>query len=166
VSPRLEALGITGGAPFWEAVRGNVTVLSDARAWWTVVAGDIDPVIENAGLTGKAADLLPPTDPDPWDVIVANLPYIPTGDLANLGPEIQHEPVIALDGGPDGFDVIRRLLDRLPRALAEDGIALLEIGSDQGVASPTVVEEHLPGWRADVLPDLGGRSRILGIRRP
>lgn len=64
VAPRLEALGITGGAPFWEAVRGNVTVLSDARAWWTVVADDIDPVIENAGLTGKAADLLPP---EPWD---------------------------------------------------------------------------------------------------
>lgn len=112
-----------------------------------------------------AADLLPPTDPDPWDVIMANLPYIATGELAGLGPEVGHEPVIALDGGPDGFDVIRRLLDRLPKALAEGGIALLEIGADQGAAAPGVVEEHLPGWRADVLPDLAGRSRILVVRR-
>lgn len=64
VAERLEALGITGGAPFWEAVRGNVTVLADARDWWRVVSGDIDPVIENPDLTARAAELLPA---EPWD---------------------------------------------------------------------------------------------------
>ncbi len=64
VAARLDALAITGGAPFWEAVRGNVTVLADAREWWTIVAGEIDPVIENSDLTARAADLLPP---EPWD---------------------------------------------------------------------------------------------------
>jgi glutamyl-tRNA synthetase len=64
VAARLEAFGITGGAPFWDAVRGNVTVLADTRGWWTVVAADIEPVIENADLTMAAASLLPP---EPWD---------------------------------------------------------------------------------------------------
>ena len=87
-----------------------------------------------------AADLLPPTEVDAWDVVVANLPYIPTADVPGLGPEVGHEPALALDGGDDGFVLIRRLLDRLPTALAPDGIALLEIGADQGTAAPAVVE--------------------------
>ncbi len=64
VAERLAALGVSGGASFWEAVRGNVTRLAEARDWWGVAAGEIDPVIENSDLTARAADLLPP---EPWD---------------------------------------------------------------------------------------------------
>lgn len=64
VADRLTAFGVEGGAPFWEAVRGNVAVLSEARDWWQIASADIDPVIENANLTSKAASLLPP---EPWD---------------------------------------------------------------------------------------------------
>jgi glutamyl-tRNA synthetase len=64
VASRLEALGITGGALFWDAVRGNITLLKDATTWWQVVSGEIEPVIENAELTARAAELLPP---EPWD---------------------------------------------------------------------------------------------------
>lgn len=63
VADRLAAMGIAGGENFWMAVRGNVTVLSDAKDWWEVASGAIDPVIEDAGLLGKAADLLPS---EPW----------------------------------------------------------------------------------------------------
>lgn len=64
VSARLEGWGITGGETFWAAIRGNITILDDAKLWWQVVAGEIDPVIENASLTLEAARLLPP---EPWD---------------------------------------------------------------------------------------------------
>ena len=64
VSDRLTALGITGGADFWNAVRGNLTVLSDARPWWDVVAGHIKPVIEDSAFAAMAASALPP---EPWD---------------------------------------------------------------------------------------------------
>ncbi len=64
VADQLAALGVGGGADFWLAVRGNVTVLSDALEWWQVVEGPITPVIEDEELCTVAADLLPP---QPWD---------------------------------------------------------------------------------------------------
>jgi glutamyl-tRNA synthetase len=64
VADRLAGLGIGGGAPFWEAVRGNISVLADAAVWWQVVAGEAPPVIEDPALTERAAALLPP---EPWD---------------------------------------------------------------------------------------------------
>ena len=64
VSDRLSALGVKGGADFWNAVRGNLTVLSGARAWWDVVAGRITPVIEDSAFAAIAASALPP---EPWD---------------------------------------------------------------------------------------------------
>jgi glutamyl-tRNA synthetase len=64
VARRLAVLEVGGGEPFWLAVRGNLSVLADARTWWRIVADEITPVIEDAGLTGRAAELLPP---EPWD---------------------------------------------------------------------------------------------------
>jgi release factor glutamine methyltransferase len=116
------------------------------------------------------ADLLPPAPPDgadPIDVILANLPYVRSDAIGGLPVAASFEPVIALDGGPDGFDVARRLLGLLPAVLAEDGVALLEIGADQGSAAPAAVEEMLPGWAASVETDLAGLPRVLRIaRRP
>ncbi|ODR98485.1 glutamine--tRNA ligase [Methyloceanibacter methanicus] len=63
VAGRLEALGVGGGQAFWEAVRGNLSVLEDAKDWWTVVTGPLEPVIEDRGFCDAAAKLLPP---EPW----------------------------------------------------------------------------------------------------
>lgn len=63
VRDRLGALGIGGGEAFWLAVRGNVTVLGDATAWWEVVEGPLAPLIEDAALLATAAELLPA---EPW----------------------------------------------------------------------------------------------------
>jgi release factor glutamine methyltransferase len=116
------------------------------------------------------ADLLPPAPPDgadPIDVILANLPYVRSDAIAGLPVAASFEPTIALDGGPDGLGVARRLLGLLPRALADDGVALLEIGADQGTAAPAAVEEILPGWAASVETDLAGLPRVLRVaRRP
>lgn len=64
VANRLEAMGIHGGAPFWEAVRGNLAKVAEARDWWRVVEGPIASVIEDSDFCARAAELLPPS---PWD---------------------------------------------------------------------------------------------------
>ncbi len=113
-----------------------------------------------------SADLLPPYVDPPYALVCANLPYVPSGDLAGLAAELAFEPQQALDGGPDGLDVIRRLLDQLPAALAADGVALLEIGADQGDAIVGEASTRLPGWPVTVTTDLGGHPRLARIARP
>ena len=112
-----------------------------------------------------AADLLPHHVDPPYALVCANLPYVPTGELGALDPGLAFEPRAALDGGPDGLAVVRRLLDLLPAALAGDGVALLEIGADQGAAIAAAVAERLPGWRCAVSPDLAGRPRLARVER-
>jgi glutamyl-tRNA synthetase len=63
IADRLRALGIEGREDFWNAVRGNLELFADTQDWWTVVAGDIDPVIEDSKVTVAGASLLPP---EPW----------------------------------------------------------------------------------------------------
>jgi glutamyl-tRNA synthetase len=64
VADRLEAAGVPGGKEFWEAVRGNLQVFADVRKWWGVVSGPVMPLVEDAALASRAADLLPA---EPWD---------------------------------------------------------------------------------------------------
>jgi glutamyl-tRNA synthetase len=64
VAERLAALGITGGEPFWLAIRGNVTRLQEAAHWWSIVTGPLAPRIEDADFCAAAAELLPAS---PWD---------------------------------------------------------------------------------------------------
>jgi release factor glutamine methyltransferase len=111
------------------------------------------------------ADLLPGFDTRRWDVVAANLPYVRTDAIPNLPRAAAFEPVGALDGGADGLQVIGRLLDQLPGALAEDGVALLEIGGDQGQAMLALAAERLRGWSCDLEPDLGGLPRVAVLRR-
>ena len=118
-----------------------------------------------------AADLLPPLEVVPWDVVAANLPYVRSGAMAGLPTATHFEPALALDGGDDGLDVIGRLLDRLPTALSPagtglvGGVALLEIGADQGGAIVALVGERLPGWSCRVETDLAGLPRVAIVER-
>jgi len=111
------------------------------------------------------ADLLPEGS-GPFDVVLANLPYVQTDAIATLPVAASFEPRAALDGGPDGLDVIRALLDRLPEALEPAGVALLEIGGDQGDLIVTTVGARLPGWTCTVATDLGGLPRVARVLRP
>src|SRR5829696_5620863 len=110
-----------------------------------------------------AADLLPHHVDPPYAVILANLPYVPTGEIPGLARELSYEPALALDGGPDGLDVVRRLLDGLPRTLAPDGVAFLEIGAGHGDAIAAEVALRLPGWRCRVTNDVAGLPRLARI---
>jgi release factor glutamine methyltransferase len=110
------------------------------------------------------ADLLPPAEP-PFDVILANLPYIPAAEVDRLPVAASFEPRLALDGGPDGLVVVRRLLEELPTALAAGGAALLEIGFDQGPAVEELVGALAGEWRCRIQPDLSGRPRLAHVER-
>jgi release factor glutamine methyltransferase len=79
------------------------------------------------------ADLLPPEDAQ-FDLIIANLPYIPAEEIATLSPEVRRDPASALDGGADGLDLIRRLIETAPDRIAPGGALLLEIGLGQADA--------------------------------
>jgi release factor glutamine methyltransferase len=112
------------------------------------------------------ADLLTPVIERPYDVLVANLPYVPSADVDALPIAASFEPRAALDGGPDGLDVIRRLIDRLPGALTDRGVALLEIGADQGETVAETITSRLVGWPTRIELDLTGRPRVARTERP
>ena len=86
------------------------------------------------GLTERVellqGDLLA-TCPGPYDLVAANLPYIPAGDIAGLAREVQHDPMIALDGGADGLALVARCITEAHERLAPGGRIALEIGHDQ-----------------------------------
>ncbi|HNT53641.1 MAG TPA: peptide chain release factor N(5)-glutamine methyltransferase [Anaerolineaceae bacterium] len=98
----------------------------------------------------------------PFDLVCANLPYIPSETLASL-PVADHEPRQALDGGPDGLDLIGRLLSTAPRWLAPGGLMLLEIESGQGQSAPELAQRLLPAALIVTLPDLAGKARLLRV---
>ena len=109
-------------------------------------------------------DLLEPV-PGPVDLIVANLPYIPTDRLATLQPEVQQEPALALDGGPDGLDLVRRLLTQAEDKLNESGIILLELDPEQVPIVQELALKHFPEGATSVEQDLARMDRILAIYR-
>jgi release factor glutamine methyltransferase len=111
------------------------------------------------------ADLLPPVVVDPFELVLANLPYIRSDAIDALPIAASFEPRAALDGGEDGLRVIARLLRRLPEALREEGVALLEIGSDQEEGIVALTDEMLPGWHCSVERDLAGDPRVARIGR-
>ena len=103
--------------------------------------------------------------PEPIDLIVANLPYIPTDRIPTLQPEVQREPVLALDGGPDGLDLVRRLLTQAEDKLKDHGIILLELDPEQVPVVQELALKHFPEGSTSVEQDLAHLDRILAIYR-
>ncbi len=110
------------------------------------VGVDISPIAvkqaqENATRLGlderaefKTGDWLAATD-GKFDVVISNPPYIPSGDISGLMPEVRdHDPRAALDGGDDGLDAYRRIIPLLPSLMAANGLAVLEVGEGQADA--------------------------------
>jgi release factor glutamine methyltransferase len=107
------------------------------------------------------ADLLPANLPT-CSLICANLPYIPTQTLEGLDVFVR-EPTLALDGGPDGLCLIRKLLPQAVRSLPSEGLVLLEIETTQGKAGLDLAREHFPKAQIDLLSDLAGHDRLIRI---
>jgi release factor glutamine methyltransferase len=150
--------------------------LADAVPGARVLATELDPgalawARRNAARHGVellAGDL---DDPLPRDlagrvqVLTANVPYVPSDQIDLLPRDVRdHEPRLALDGGPDGLDVLRRVAALAPRWLAPGGVLLSEIAEDQGGAAVgTLAAAGLEGVRLH--HDLAGRHRVVeGVR--
>jgi release factor glutamine methyltransferase len=111
-------------------------------------------------------DLLPSSSvlrPSTFDLICANLPYIPTETLRGL-PVYGREPTLALDGGADGLDVYRRLFKLAPDWLAPGGMMLLEIESSQGAQALSLAYDSFEEVALRMHQDLAGRDRLLEIQ--
>jgi release factor glutamine methyltransferase len=121
-------------------------------------AADVDPAAvacasHNVAAVGGRAhqgdlfDAIPPALRGRVDVLLANVPYVPSDEIAHLPPEARdHEARVALDGGPDGLDVLRRVAADAPSWLAPGGHLLSEVSEGQLAA----VVEVLRGARLDV----------------
>jgi release factor glutamine methyltransferase len=115
-------------------------------------------------------DLLPqhidplPTDSH-FDLICANLPYIPTAALHGL-PVYGREPALALDGGADGLNLYRRLLHIAPDWLAPGGMMLLEIESRQGAQALSLAYDTFDEVKLQLHQDMTGSDRLLQIILP
>lgn len=100
-----------------------------------------------------------------FDVIVSNPPYIPSSDISSLQPEVRdHEPVLALDGGPGGFDCFRQIISSAAHCLVSGGYLLMEMGFDQreqmkkeAVAFP---QFHVPQF----VRDYAGHDRVVILK--
>ena len=99
------------------------------------------------------------------DLVCANLPYIPTRALADLAVA-RHEPSQALDGGPDGLDLIRRLLAQARVRMNPGGVLLLEIEEGHGRAALGLARRAFPRAVHSIHRDFSGRDRILRIDLP
>ncbi|MFZ5880062.1 MAG: peptide chain release factor N(5)-glutamine methyltransferase [Chloroflexota bacterium] len=100
-----------------------------------------------------------------FNAIFANLPYIPTETLRRL-PVFETEPALALDGGADGLDLIRRLLSIAPRWLAPGGRILLEIEASQGLQALSLACDLFSDTEIHLHQDLAGHDRLLEISLP
>ncbi|HSL18499.1 MAG TPA: peptide chain release factor N(5)-glutamine methyltransferase [Methylomirabilota bacterium] len=99
----------------------------------------------------------------PLDLVVANLPYIPSSDLPGLPVEVRHDPPSALDGGADGLDLVRRLVADLGRILRLCGAAVLELGEDQADEVARLAVSCGLGV-ARRIPDPGGVERVIALQ--
>ena len=98
------------------------------------------------------------------ELVLANLPYVPSAELPGLPVAASFEPVPALDGGPDGLRVIARLVERLGDVVALDGAALLEIGDGQAEGLRGLVASQA-GWTVTFHDDLSGTPRVAQVAR-
>jgi len=152
-----------------------IAIASEAPAVH-VAAVDLSPdaaslASRNAAANGVAAqvhalvgDLLGPVR-GPVDLVVSNPPYIPSSAIDRLEPEVaRFEPRLALDGGPDGLDVYRRLIPAAAEVLAAGGALALEVGHDEQADQVAGLVEH-PLAVERVARDHAGTARVVVARR-
>jgi release factor glutamine methyltransferase len=167
-APRIADVGTGSGA--------LAVTLAKLRADASVFASDASPAAlevargnaerHAAAVTFVEGDLQAPLAPHaPFTLIVANLPYIPTAELAALPPDVRSEPALALDGGADGLDLVRRLVAAAPALLAPGGALALEIGAGQAAATSALLRDA--GFTdVKTRKDLAGIERVVSGVRP
>ncbi|MCK5162554.1 MAG: peptide chain release factor N(5)-glutamine methyltransferase [Desulfobacula sp.] len=101
-----------------------------------------------------------------FDLVISNPPYIPTGDIQNLQPEIRRfEPMLALDGGRDGLDSFRSILKDVHHYLVPGGTILLEMGFDQKKGVQNILKPYPEYQSIEFIRDLAGHNRVILIKK-
>ncbi|WP_322802239.1 peptide chain release factor N(5)-glutamine methyltransferase [Thermoflexus sp.] len=145
--------------------------LPNSRGYATDLSSEaLEVARENAIRHGVAhrlsflqGDLCAPL-PEAVDLLVANLPYVARSEWEVLDPAIrEYEPILALDGGPDGLEVIRRFLAQAPDFLRPMGAVFLEIGAGQGAAVLDLARSAFPRAVVRLLKDSAGLDRVVAI---
>ena len=141
-----------------------------------VVAADISPSalevcrknIKDNKLTSRIipmnadATTWPPMSIGSFDVIVSNPPYIPSFELIELDCSVRdYEPMTALDGGEDGLDFYRTIIEQAPKFLDKKGILVLEIGYNQAEEISAMLEETDAFAKTEIVRDYGGNNRVV-----
>lgn len=121
--------------------------------------------IELHGLAGRVTPMLGdlfPKGQKHYDVIVSNPPYIPTGEIEGLMPEVsRHEPRVALDGGGDGLDYYRKIAAEAPSRIRTPGLLALEVGAGQAGAVGAMMSEAFGPSTVSKVRDLCGIERAV-----
>ena len=100
------------------------------------------------------------------DIIVSNPPYIPSGDLGALQPEVRdYEPGMALIAGPDGTEIQKRIINEAPEFMKKNGALILEMGLGQAAALAAFFKENGKYRAPEILNDLAGIERVIVARK-
>ena len=127
--------------------RHNVQQLNVGSRQVTLMKGDLlRPILEKV------------------DIIVANLPYVPSDEIPGLQPEVRWEPREALDGGIDGLETMMRMLNQATDKIREDGAIILEIDPRQAQSLKDLANKLFPAATVTVEQDLGHLDRVLLIQ--
>jgi ribosomal protein L3 glutamine methyltransferase len=133
------ALAVLAAMRFPNALVDGVDISADALLIAARNVADHDLADR---ITLYEGDLFAPLGDERYDLILSNPPYVDAAGMKELPPECQHEPKLALDGGPDGIAIIRRIIDNAGRHLTQNAGLLCEVGRDR-----PVLERRYPGTR-------------------
>lgn len=148
-----------------ELPEADITATDLSEAALQIAAENADRLPQGERVRFLHGDLFEPVSNERFDLVVSNPPYVARKDAKSLPPELAHEPEMALFGGEDGLDVIRRLVAEAGRHLSPGGWLLIELSPDQA----GTVEQWLAGAGfVDVERrfDLARRARVVGGRWP
>ena len=140
-----------------------------------VTCSDLSPdalslASENAARLGVdvafcRTDLLDGFATSGFDLIISNPPYIPSSVCADLQPEVKQEPLLALDGGPDGLSLYRRIIPDAMTTLVRGGILMMELGQGEDAGVEKLLLEH-SFINVEIREDLSGIRRMILARKP
>lgn len=161
------AVGVAALAP--PSWGGQMLAIDVSPAALAVARGNAETLAASTGMARLAAiafregDLLAGVA-GPFDFILANLPYLVPGQIDG-NASIAAEPRLALDGGPEGLLLIRRLVDQAESRLAPGGAMALELDPSQAEAVAGLLRGRFPGADVVIHPDLAGLARFVTVER-
>ena len=133
-----------------------------------ISSGALDMARKNASKHGVYArfilgDITKDLPSEKFDIITSNPPYIPSDDINDLSPEVKKEPILALDGGSDGLDIIRFLVSNGLNYLNENGKMLIEFGYDQEAKIRALLDGRHDFKSYEIVYDYGKNPRCVII---